>query len=134
MSSFTTSAVSRERVALQWLAGALHDDGHEVGIVGMAPPQVATIMDFAGLPVWQTRTRTFTAGDRGESIRSTAAAVRSPQAARVMRTALREFCPEIVHFHGTCYQLTPSVAAAVARSSSVAVVTAHEYKLICANQ
>ena len=51
-----------------------------------------------------------------------------------MARAVEEFRPDVVHFHGTCFQLTPSVVSAVARRRVATLVTAHEYKLMCANQ
>ena len=118
---------------LLWLSRALHDDGHEVGVVGMAPPVGEDTMAFPDLPLWTTATRTFRAGERGRT-RSAVASVWSPQAGRVMARAVEEFRPDVVHFHGTCFQLTPSVVSAVARRRVATLVTAHEYKLMCANQ
>jgi len=51
-----------------------------------------------------------------------------------MANALQEFAPDIVHFHGTCYQLTSSVVHAAQRAGVKRLATLHEYKLACANQ
>lgn len=118
---------------LQWLAHALHHAGHDVALVGMAPPEGRSVMPFPEVPIWETATRGFAAGTPGRA-RSAAFSVWSPQAGLVMRRALTEFEPDVVHFHGTCFQLTPAVVAEVARRDGACVITAHEYKLTCANQ
>ena len=117
---------------VRWQAGALAAAGHEVGIVGMAPPVGESVMQMPGR-VWTTPTRSYASGVASR-MRSAAASVWSTHVARVMGEALRELRPDIVHFHGTCYQLTPSVVDAARHAGVPAVLTAHEYKLVCANQ
>jgi len=118
---------------LGWLTRALVDAGHAVAVVAMAPPVGTVPMDLRGAPMWLTRTRSFEAGSPGR-VRSAAASVWSPEAGATMSRALETFAPEVVHFHGTCYQLTSAVVRAARRAGVAAVLTAHEYKLICANQ
>ncbi|WP_226345646.1 glycosyltransferase [Agilicoccus flavus] len=118
---------------VRWLAHALADSGHEVGLFGMAPPAGADLMALPEAPMWLTRTRSFEAG-ASERARSALLSVWSPEAGRRMSRTLAEFRPDLVHFHGTCYQLTPSVVSAATKAGVPSVLTAHEFKLICANQ
>lgn len=118
---------------VRWLAQALVTAGHDVGVVGMTPPPGHRPMDLAGAPLWLTRTRSFEAGSPGRA-RDAALSVWSPEAGAVVSRAIREHRADVVHFHGTCYQLTSSVVRAAARAGVPIVLTAHEYKLACANQ
>ncbi|MEN3123027.1 glycosyltransferase [Janibacter sp. LM] len=116
-----------------WLVRSLVADGHDVGVVAMTPPPGRSPMDLSGAPTWFTRRRSFEPGSP-DRWRSAAVSVWSPEAGVTMRRAIREHRPDIVHFHGTCYQLTSSVVRAVREAGLPAVLTAHEYKLVCANQ
>lgn len=116
-----------------WLVRALVAAGHDVGMVAMDPPPGRSPMALAGAPLWLTRSRSFDAGASGR-VRSAALSVWSPEAGATMARALAEHRPDVVHFHGTCYQLTSSVVQAATRVGVPVVLTAHEYKLACANQ
>ena len=117
---------------LRWQANALADAGHEVGVVGMTPPAGEIPMEMPGR-IWLTPERSYASGAAGR-LRSAAASVWSPRVGRVVREASAAFRPDVVHFHGTCYQLTPAAVDAARSAGVPAVVTAHEYKLACANQ
>lgn len=116
-----------------WLTRALATAGHDVGMVAMRPPEGHSPMDLLGAPLWLTRTRSFEAGAAGR-VRSAALSVWSPEAGATMARAITEHRPDVVHFHGTCYQLTSSVVRAAISAGVPIVLTAHEYKLACANQ
>lgn len=118
---------------VRWLANALADRGVQVGLLGMHPPEGADLMDLPDGPRWLTPTRSFAQG-AAHRARSAASSVWSPGNGTQMRRALEEFTPDLVHFHGTCYQLTPAVVDAAAKAGVPTVLTAHEFKLICANQ
>lgn len=118
---------------LRWVVNYLQERGDEVGIVGMRPPDGEEVMDFGAAPVWLTDTRDFHGG-AVDKVKGAAASVWSPHAARVTSQAIDEFKPDLVHAHGTCYQLTPSVINRVSKRRVPLVLTAHEYKLACANQ
>lgn len=118
---------------LRWVSRALVDHGHDVGLVGMAPPTDQPLMELPDAPLWLTPTRSYEKG-AADRARSAATSVWSVAAGKVMRTALAEFSPDVVHFHGTCYQLTPAVVREAMLAGVPPVLTAHEYKLICANQ
>ena len=51
-----------------------------------------------------------------------------------MRRAVEQFRPDVVHFHGTSYQLTSSVVQATEGLGWRRLATAHKYKLSSANQ
>lgn len=118
---------------LRWQARCLAENGVEVGVLGMEPPSGKPVMDLSHAKLWLTPSRSYEQGAANRA-RSAMTSVWSQSAASVMRRALREFTPDVVHFHGTCYQLTPAVVHEVTRAALPAVLTAHEYKLICANQ
>ena len=46
---------------------------------------------------------------------------------------LKEFQPEIIHFHNFAHQLTPSILPLAKKSGAKTVMTLHDYKLICPN-
>lgn len=119
---------------LRWLACALERDGHAVAVLGMRPPAGSERMDLGDSAVYETPTRVFVDASRRTRATSAMSSVYSLAAADIMRHAISDFRPDVIHFHGTCYQLTSSVAR-VARSAGVRrVATAHEYKLMCSNQ
>lgn len=118
---------------LAWAVRTLIADGHEVGVLAMTPPPGEELMDLAGAPVWLTPTRSYAKGAK-DRVRDAAQSIWSPEAGRTMKRALEEFRPDVVHFHGTCYQLTPAVVRATADAGIACVLTAHEYKLMCPQQ
>lgn len=117
---------------LRWQAHALAAAGHEVGVVGMTPPAGTPPMDMPGR-MWLTPARSYASGASGR-LRSAATSVWSPRVGRIVREATAALRPDVVHFHGTCYQLTPAAVDAARSAGVPTVVTAHEYKLACANQ
>lgn len=118
---------------VRWLARSLSDAGVEVGLFGMTPPPGEQLMDLPEVPVWLTKQRSYEAGAPNR-VRSALMSVWSPEAGLRMREAIRAFRPDVLHVHGTCYQLTPSVVEAAHDLAVPIVLTAHEFKLICANQ
>jgi glycosyltransferase involved in cell wall biosynthesis len=48
-----------------------------------------------------------------------------------MSKVLRDFRPDIVHFHNIYHQLSPSILASVAEAGVPSVMTLHDYKLAC---
>jgi glycosyltransferase involved in cell wall biosynthesis len=119
---------------LRWITAGLSGARHTVGVLGMAPPAGQQLMDFpTDVPLWLTPTREYAPGSSHRA-RSAALAVWSPSAGQTMKRALADFRPDVVHFHGTCHQLTSAVVRVVARAGVPAVLTTHEAKLICANQ
>ncbi|MFV0463763.1 MAG: glycosyltransferase [Nostocoides sp.] len=117
---------------LGWEAEALTEAGHEVALVGMTIPRGQAPIN-SRLPTWTTPPRDFAKGSK-RRVRSAAASLYSPAAGAVVAGAIAQFSPDVVHFHGTCYQLTSSVVRAATRAGTRIVLTAHEYKLLCANQ
>lgn len=55
----------------------------------------------------------------------------STSSRRGMSRVLRDFQPDIVHFHNIYHQLSPSILAGVARAGVPCVMTLHDYKLAC---
>jgi glycosyltransferase involved in cell wall biosynthesis len=65
--------------------------------------------------------------------RATAAGrmVWSLSAARGMAEVVRRFQPDVVHLHNIYHQLSPSILRPLARAGVAAVMTVHDYKLVC---
>ncbi|MGW3637564.1 glycosyltransferase [Streptomyces sp. NPDC005131] len=116
-----------------WLSAALADAGHEVALLGMDEPAGSLALWREGQRVWFSPSRDFH-GSLSQKVSGAALSVYAPSVRRLLDSALREFRPDAVHFHGTCYQLTPSVFASVQAHGVPSLLTAHEYKLVCANQ
>ncbi|MBW0091338.1 glycosyltransferase [Pseudonocardia sp. KRD-184] len=119
---------------VRWLAETMQAAGHQVALLGMRPPDGHDPMDFGEAPLYLTPTRQFVAASSRMRVRSAMSSIYSRAAGATMKRALSEFSPTVIHYHGTCYQLTSSVVTAAAASGAGRVMTAHEYKLVCANQ
>ncbi|MHA6630610.1 glycosyltransferase [Pseudonocardia sichuanensis] len=100
----------------------------------MRPPAGSEQMDLGGSAVYETPTRVFVGASRRTRAASAMSSVYSLTAADTMRHAISDFQPDVVHFHGTCCQLTSSVVRAAQSAGVRRVATAHEYKLMCSNQ
>jgi glycosyltransferase involved in cell wall biosynthesis len=72
---------------------------------------------------------------KSRTIGSKVAAARTvwngPDAARTMNRALKEFRPDIVHFHNIAHQLSQIVVERVNSMSIPSVMTCHDFKLVC---
>jgi glycosyltransferase involved in cell wall biosynthesis len=55
----------------------------------------------------------------------------SPAAKHGMERVLDEFRPDVVHLHNIYHQLSPSILRAVRQRHLPAVMTLHDYKLVC---
>ncbi|MEQ3549047.1 glycosyltransferase [Pseudonocardia nematodicida] len=118
---------------LDWLASELTVRGHDVALFGMEAPAGSSPV-APGAPRFETPARSYTSGSIRERLDDAARSVYSVANGRRMAAALAEFTPDVVHYHGTCYQLTSAVVRAAGGIGIGRVVTAHEYKLVCANQ
>jgi glycosyltransferase involved in cell wall biosynthesis len=61
------------------------------------------------------------------------AAVWSRDAGRRIRAFVEEVKPDVAHLHNIAYHLTPAVISALARAGVPAVMTLHDYNLLCPN-
>ena len=64
-------------------------------------------------------------------VAATARMVWSPSARRGMDEVLEAFRPDVVHLHNIYHQLSPSVLRPLAERGVPAVMTLHDYKLVC---
>lgn len=55
----------------------------------------------------------------------------SRSAAQSMASVIDDFRPDVVHLHNIYHQLSPSILRPVAAAGIPAVLTAHDYKLVC---
>lgn len=66
-------------------------------------------------------------------LRTALAAVWSRAAAEKFQAFLDDVKPDVAHLHNIAYHLTPAVVAALARAGVPAVMTLHDYNLLCPN-
>lgn len=118
---------------VNWLANSLAGAGIEVAALGMRPPPGNNLMNMPLSRLWLTPSRDYRSGSQ-KRVAGALSSIWSPAAGRIMKQAIAEYKPDIIHFHGTCYQLTSAVVRPAAEGRIANVLTAHEYKLICANQ
>ncbi len=106
----------------------LEERGHEVVFLGMASPRNVALpngvylvsqVDFAG------------SGSLGSTLRAGARLLWSREAQGVMRQALAVETPDIVHLHNIYHQLSPSILGPIHERGVPAVMTLHDYKLVC---
>lgn len=67
------------------------------------------------------------------AMRSLAFAPWNPWAAREMRAVAGEIRPDLAHVHNTWYELSPAVFRSLRQAQIPAVMTLHNYRLLCAN-
>lgn len=118
---------------MDWQASNLHRIGIETHFFGMEPPAGREVIPSLGQRYSQAPNREFNASKRDAAI-SALNSIYSPMVKRMLSSTIEEFRPDLVHFHSTCRQLTPSVARAVTQKAIPSVLTAHEYKQVCATQ
>lgn len=58
--------------------------------------------------------------------------VANPFAARALRQKIREFKPDVVHFHNTFPLISPLTIRAAKKSGAKVVMTLHNYRMVCA--
>ena len=58
--------------------------------------------------------------------------VANPFAARALKKKIREFRPDVVHFHNTFPLISPLAILAAKRSGAKVVMTLHNYRMVCA--
>ncbi len=118
---------------IDWLSRNLENAGHELHFFGMSPPPGSQVLDSIAGRATFTPNRDFS-GHGAHAAISAASSVYSRTVARKLEKVVGEFNPEMVHFHMTCRQLTPSVGHVVRVNRIPSVTTAHEYKFVCASQ
>ena len=65
-------------------------------------------------------------------VRGAACTVANPFAARALRQKIREFKPDVVHFHNTFPLISPLAVRAAKKSGAKVVMTLHNYRMVCA--
>jgi len=115
-------------VAALQMARLLGERGHDVVLMGMAPPE-GTALEF---PAYLTPPVDYDAPMSAR--RQLAVAGRllySLEARDKMQELIRTERPDIVHFHNVYHQLSPSVIDAAAAHQLPMVMTLHDYKVTC---
>ena len=65
-------------------------------------------------------------------IKGAVCTVANPFAARALRQKIREFKPDVVHFHNTFPLISPLAVRAAKKSGAKVVMTLHNYRMVCA--
>lgn len=104
--------------------------GHQVAVFAMAHPRnqpspyakyFVSQVDFEHIRLnWQ-------------GLRTFGRMFYSFEAKRKITALIRDFRPDVVHFHNVYHQLSPSVIAAVRQAGIPSVMTLHDYALVSAN-
>jgi glycosyltransferase involved in cell wall biosynthesis len=103
--------------------------GHQVEFFGMAHPDNPPYRYDADFPAHVELEPPPRRTDR--RLAATARMVWSPEARRGIDRVLRSFRPDVVHLHNIYHQLSPSVLRPLAERRVPAVMTLHDYKLVC---
>lgn len=118
---------------VDWQARNLAKIGVESHFFGMMPPPEREIMESIRGRFTLTPYRDFN-GARLPALRAAMSSIYSPAVEQLMIETIDRFEPHLVHFHSTCRQLTAAVARALDRRRLPGILTAHEYKQVCATQ
>jgi glycosyltransferase involved in cell wall biosynthesis len=103
--------------------------GHQVEFFGMAHPDNPPYRYAADFPAHVELEPPPRRADR--RLAATARMVWSPAARRGIDRVLRSFRPDVVHLHNIYHQLSPSVLRPLTERRVPAVMTLHDYKLVC---
>lgn len=90
--------------------------------------------DFAAMGHELRQVRPTTVGFRGTlwgNLRGFFAGIYSVRGVRMVKQALREFRPDVVHVHNLYPFLSPACLFACKKSGAKVVMTVHNYRLIC---
>ena len=105
------------------------DAGHEVEFFGMAHPDNEPMTFASSFPrLLEFEPTPDTARGKLDNV---GRMVWSTSAARGIDEVLVAFRPDVVHLHNIYHQLSPSILRPVARRGIPAVMTLHDYKLVC---
>jgi glycosyltransferase involved in cell wall biosynthesis len=111
------------------LAGLQAAAGHQVEFFGMAHPDNPPYRYAAHFPSNVQLEPPPARPDR--RVAATTRMLWSPSARRGMEQVLEAFRPDVVHLHNIYHQLSPSVLRPLAERQIPAVMSLHDYKLIC---
>jgi glycosyltransferase involved in cell wall biosynthesis len=111
------------------LAGLQAAAGHQVEFFGMTHPDNPPHRYAAHFPEHVQLEPPPSRADR--RLAAAARMIWSPSARRGMEAVLGSFRPDVVHLHNIYHQLSPSVLRPLAERHVPAVMTLHDYKLVC---
>jgi glycosyltransferase involved in cell wall biosynthesis len=103
--------------------------GHQVEFFGMTHPENPPYRYAAHFPAHVELDPPPRRADR--RLAATGRMVWSPSARRGIEQVLQSFQPDVVHLHNIYHQLSPSVLRPLAERRLPAVMTLHDYKLVC---
>jgi len=110
------------------IAGSLESRGHEVARFCMHhPDNLPSEWSDYWLPYIEYRGELTAAA----KLRAAATSLYRPEAARQMRRLLRDFSPDVVHFHSVHHHLTMAAVDACFEYGVPVVWTLHDYRTVC---
>lgn len=115
-----------ERVLFD-LEDGLRDRGHEVGIFACDHPGNRATSG----PIWLVPERNYENPSLRDRIGHAVGTLYDQRARSLFRKALDEFEPDVVHLHNIYHQLSPSILDELYDRRLPAVMTVHDYKLVC---
>jgi glycosyltransferase involved in cell wall biosynthesis len=115
-----------ERVLFD-LEDGLRERGHEVGVfAGEHPDNRETAS-----PIWLVPERNYENPSLRERVGHAVGTLYDQRARKLFRAALDSFDPDVVHLHNIYHQLSPSILDELYDRQLPAVMTVHDYKLVC---
>jgi glycosyltransferase involved in cell wall biosynthesis len=104
--------------------------GHDVEFFSMRHPDNVNSR-FASLFPPEVDFASETGNRVSRSVRVASTMVFNRDAAAGMAAVVREFRPDVVHLHNIYHQLSPSILRPLRSARIPAVMTVHDYKLVC---
>ncbi|MEI7749564.1 MAG: glycosyltransferase [Candidatus Moraniibacteriota bacterium] len=108
---------------------ALSAEGHEVAVFSMDHPKNLP----SRYPTYLVSRAGFAEGDAGNSwhvLKGIGRLFWSFETRRLMRKALDEFRPDIVHVHNAYHQLSPSFLPIIRKRGIPVILTVHDYHIV----
>ncbi|NWG00234.1 MAG: glycosyltransferase [Thermoanaerobaculaceae bacterium] len=105
----------------------LKERGHHVVYLGMADRRNAPLAD----PTYLVSHVDLETASWREQARVAGRILWSLEAQRVLERAIAEHAPDIAHLHNVYHQISPSILHVLRRAAIPAVMTLHDYKLVC---
>ena len=115
-----------ERV-LYDLEDGLRERGHEVGVFSAEHPLNRT----AEGPIWLVPARNYDDPGWQERLRNAVGTLYDTRVRREFARALEAFSPDVVHLHNIYHQFSPSILDELRARGIPAVMTVHDFKLVC---
>lgn len=111
------------------LSQALRDKGHEVAVFSMHHP----LNQASQWSKYFVSRLSFNEADLKDKLKMPGRIIYSQAARRQFKKLIKDFKPDIVHYHNIYHQLSPSILSVAKEQGIKSVIHLHDYKLICPN-